>query len=112
MFAGPVQASVKDSVHCVYVWRTRLCVRARIRINYETMRIYNRMSTRYAVSFLIISSLSLSLSLARARARALGLSLSIWTGNIQLLQRWVQGVYAWECRKREQLDDERSATQV
>jgi hypothetical protein len=75
------------------------------------MRIYNRISTRYVVSCLIIS-LSLSLSLSLARARQLSLSLSIWTGNIQLLQRWVQGVYAWDFRWREQLDDERSATQV
>ena len=63
------------SVHCVLLCgRTRLCVRARFRINYETMRIYNRISTRYVVSFLIIS---LSLSLSRARARALSLSLCL-----------------------------------
>jgi len=99
---GAVQASVKDSVHCVYVCgRTRLCVCARIRINYETMRICNRISTRY-VEYPSSESISLSLSVC----------LSIWTGNIQLLQRWVQGVCAWDYVCHAQLVHERSATKV
>jgi len=73
---GSRPGSVTDSVHCVHVCgRTRLCVRARFRINYEPIRIYNRISTCYVVSFLRIS-LSLSLSLSLARARSVSLSRS------------------------------------